>query len=156
MKNTPIPRKFLMIILFFIIIVVYGNLFFNVNKTLAKTASLDRDIPKTTAIKEKEASFIDFNGNFSDPFALKEIPKPQPVKEKRSESKEKALIIDLQGIVGKTAILKYQDNLYFVQKGDTLSYLTICEVTQNFIILQFHNILDTLFVQNNLNLKEVE
>jgi hypothetical protein len=120
MKNSLISRKYLIIILIAVVVIIYGNLFFKVNKTLTKTQTTEDEISVADSTKLESDFSLTFSGKYKDPFKQNYQPPKKIEKEEKKQVKKDTPKISLQGIVGKTAMLNYNNELYFVQKGDSL------------------------------------
>lgn len=129
MKKKITSQKSFIVILFLLIIIIYGNLFFKVNKTLNKPQTSENDIILPDSTSEDISFSISFQGKYKDPFRLT-VPKVTKEKETKTPKDEitKIPMLTLQGIVGKTAIVKYKNELYFLEDGDSLFQFTILKV----------------------------
>ena len=118
----------MIVILIIIVVIIYGNLIFRVNKTLATKKAEEVEITIIDTTTNESDFSITFSGKYKDPFKQNCKPTKKIVKKENKQVINKAPKISLQGIVGKTAMLKYQNELHFVQEGDSLQQYKIIRI----------------------------
>ncbi len=149
MNISRSSRKVVIITLIVLTVLIYCNLFLKVNKTLTKTDTIENKISNTDSLEQEDDFKITFKGKYSDPFNKDLQSKTEYVKEKKKKKQNSTAKIILQGIVDRTALIEIENELYFVQRGDSLANDgMITNVFPDSVIIEFEDKIEILKVKN--------
>ena len=147
--SKPDSRKIFLIILIIAAIFVWSNFFFRINKNLQKNKIQDNTQKVINKRPTAEDDFtVAFSGKFKDPFVRTKPTEKKQIKKQRKTKRDKTPPITLRGIVGKTAMLEMKNELYFVQKGDSLATGRITYIYPDSVIIEFEDKKEVLKVRN--------
>ena len=114
-------------------IIIWGNFIFKLKKGLSTRDTEEPLLNKKNHTEEVESLYPDikFKGKYKDPFIRqskqkkvetrkknKSHTKKEPVKEKKRNQQN----IKFRGIIESTAIIEYNNEIYFIQEGDSLEF----------------------------------
>ena len=141
-------NRYIFRILFLIAIIVWSNFFFRVKGSLKQSQQEQKNTEEMNAksySKEKSLN-IYFEGNFNDPFKSRLKPLPPEVKKtdkkkdkKKKRNKSVKPKLAFKGIIGKTALIESNKEVYFVQEGDSVVFGRIIQIQADSILIKFQD-----------------
>jgi hypothetical protein len=132
-KSFKRNKKYIIIMLVIASIIIWSNFILKLKKGLSTKDAEEPLLNKKNHTEEVESLYPDkkFTGKYKDPFIRqtkqdkvktrkknKSHTKKEPVKEKKRNQQN----IKFRGIIESTAIIEYNNEIYFIQEGDSLEF----------------------------------